>query len=186
MLRLAIERHKARLTSEFRRLQIKHRFPTLEAFREAINAGDLDSSDNDKSGPEKARHPRWVRINTIKTTLSSQLDTTFKDYTQVNDIQDIMQAKGTKKIYYEDPNIPNLIALPPRIDLSKAPAYGKGEIIFQDKASCFPAYLLDLQDGDGDVIDGCAAPGNKTTHAAAIVSSQSKDSGRGERKVIAF
>ena len=186
MLRLAIERHKARLTSEFRRLQIKHKFPTLEAFREAINAGDLDSSDNDKSGPEKARHPRWVRINTIKTTLSSQLDTTFEDYTQVVDIQDIMQAKGTKKIYYEDPNIPNLIALPPRIDLSKAPAYGKGEIIFQDKASCFPAYLLDLQDGDGDVIDGCAAPGNKTTHAAAIVSSQSKNSGRGERKVIAF
>jgi putative methyltransferase len=115
--------------------------------------------------------------------LDEQLSTTFKNYSQVVDIGEIMQAKGTKKIYYKDPNIPNLIALPPRIDLSKAPAYVKGEIIFQDKASCFPAYLLDLQEGDGDVIDGCAAPGNKTSHAAAIVSSQNPG---GERKVIAF
>lgn len=124
-----------------------------------------------------------MRVNTIKSSLQSQLDSTFSGYVKVDSIGDILTARGSKKVYFEDPNIPNLLALPSRIDLSKTPAYTKGEIIFQDKASCFPAYLLDLKEEDGDVIDGCAAPGNKTTHAAAIVSSQNAG---GERKVIAF
>lgn len=181
VLRLAIERHKARLSAEFTKARIRHKFPTLEAFREAINGGDLDTDDGDEG--EKIRHPRWVRVNTIKSALSAQLDSTFKGYEKVDSIGEILRAKGSKKIYFLDPNIPNLLALPPRIDLTKTPAYTRGEIIFQDKASCFPAYLLDLKEEDGDVIDGCAAPGNKTTHAAAIVSSQNSD---GERKVIAF
>jgi putative methyltransferase len=132
---------------------------------------------------EKIRHPRWVRVNTLKSSLSAQLEGTFKGYEEVGNIGEILAARGSKKIYYRDENIPGLIALPSRVELSKTPAYVKGEIIFQDKASCFPAYLLDLKDGEGDVIDGCAAPGNKTTHAAAILASQNEG---GERKVIAF
>ena len=124
-----------------------------------------------------------MRVNTIKSILSAQLDRTFAGYSAVHSISEILRAKGNAKIYFLDPNIPNLLALPPRIDLTKTPAYTRGEIIFQDKASCFPAYLLDLQESDGDVIDGCAAPGNKTTHAAAIVCAQNSG---GERKVIAF
>ncbi|KAL1645132.1 hypothetical protein SLS61_008455 [Didymella pomorum] len=181
VLRLAIERHKARLSAAFTKARIRHKFPTLEAFREAINAGDLDTDDSDEG--EKIRHPRWVRVNTIKSTLSAQLDRTFAGYAAVHSISEILRAKGSAKIYFLDPNIPNLLALPPRIDLTKTPAYTRGEIIFQDKASCFPAYLLDLKEEDGDIIDGCAAPGNKTTHAAAIVCAQNPG---GERKVIAF
>lgn len=181
VLRLAIERHKARLGAAFTKARIRHKFPTLEAFREAINAGDLDADDADEG--EKIRHPRWVRVNTIKSTLSAQLDSAFKGYEKVDSIGEILRAKGSAKMYFLDPNIPNLLALPPRIDLTKTSAYTRGEIIFQDKASCFPAYLLDLKEDDGDVIDGCAAPGNKTTHAAAIVSSQNPG---GQRKVIAF
>jgi len=45
-----------------------------------------------------------------------------------------------------------------------------GELIIQDKASCFPAYLLDPKPEDESVIDACAAPGNKTTHLAALLS----------------
>lgn len=161
--------------------RIAHRFPTLEAFREAINAGELEPEDAETG--EKIRHPRWVRVNTLKSSLSAQLESTFKGYEEVGNIGEILAARGSKKIYYKDENIPDLIALPSRVDLSKTPAYVKGEIIFQDKASCFPAYLLDLKEGEGDVIDGCAAPGNKTTHAAAIVASQNEG---GERKVIAF
>ncbi|KAF2622458.1 S-adenosyl-L-methionine-dependent methyltransferase [Macroventuria anomochaeta] len=181
VLRLAITRHKARLSAEFTKARIRHGFPTLEAFREAINAGDLDSDDSEEG--EKSRHPRWVRVNTIKSSLKEQLQSTFKGYEKVESIGEILTARGSRKIYCEDPNIPNLLALPSRIDLGKTPSYTKGDIIFQDKASCFPAYLLGLLEQDGDVIDGCAAPGNKTTHAAAIVSTQ--DPG-GERKVIAF
>lgn len=63
--------------------------------------------------------------------------------------------------------------MPPSADLTKSAAYTSGALIFQDKASCFPAYLLDPLPEDGDVIDSCAAPGNKTTHLASILASHS-------------
>lgn len=42
-------------------------------------------------------------------------------------------------------------------------------VLIQDKASCIPAAVLD-PDTDMDVIDACAAPGNKTSHLLAILS----------------
>lgn len=153
----------------------------MAAFKEAVNNGELEDNDDDQKA---IQHPRWVRVNTIKTTLESQLKTTFAGFKKTNSLAEVLVARGTAKVYYEDPNIPNLLALPPRINLGRTEAYVKGHIIFQDKASCFPAYLLDLSAHDGHVIDGCAAPGNKTTHLAAIVSSLSNESE--EQKVIAF
>lgn len=182
VLKLAITRHKARLAAEFTKARIRYGHATLDAFREAVNNGELNS--NDEATQKAIRHPRWVRVNTIKSTLDQQLATTFAGFERVQDLAEVQQARGTAKVYYEDPNIPNLLALPSKINLTRAPAYIKGEIIFQDKASCFPAYLLDLSADDGDVIDGCAAPGNKTTHIAAFVSAQ-KHEGE-EQKVIAF
>jgi putative methyltransferase len=74
-----------------------------------------------------------------------------------------------------DEHIPDLLAIPPNVDLTKDRAYTSGALVFQDKASCFPAYLLDPLPQDGDVIDSCAAPGNKTTHLASIVAGHSGD-----------
>lgn len=73
--------------------------------------------------------------------------------------------------YHVDKHIPDLRALPPGTDLTKSAEYKEGRIILQDKASCFPAYLLLGEEGKdvGDVIDACAAPGNKTTHLASIL-----------------
>ena len=146
-----------------------------------MNDGELDKDDSDAP---KSRHPRWVRVNTVKTTLQQQLSTTFAGFVKTNDLSEVLSAPKKSKIYYEDPNIPNLLALPSKIDLSRSIAYTKGQIIFQDKASCFPAYLLNPQPDDGDVIDATAAPGNKTTHLAAIVSDRRQPGN--EQKVIAF
>lgn len=181
VLRLAITRHKARLSAELTKARIRHGYATLDAFKEAVNDGELDK---EEGSARKSRHPRWVRVNTIKTTLQEQIATTFAGYTKTEVLEDVLTAPRNSKVYYEDPNIPNLLALPSKIDLSRSAAYTKGQIIFQDKASCFPAYLLDPNPDDGDVIDATAAPGNKTTHLAAIVSDR-RQPGE-EQKVIAF
>ncbi|OBT77175.1 hypothetical protein VF21_05106 [Pseudogymnoascus sp. 05NY08] len=165
-LRASIERHKARLTAEFTRARIRRGLGSLEALTEHVEAG----GDN-TSGIPVTTHPRWIRINTLKTTLEDQLATTFKDYTRALEVSEV-QKRGGKKIFL-DAHVPNLIAVPPSADLTKSAAYTSGALIFQDKASCFPAYLLDPLAEDGDVIDSCAAPGNKTTHLASILAAHS-------------
>lgn len=87
-----------------------------------------------------------------------------------------MTTYTAQDAFHHDVHIPDLLALPPGKDLTKLPEYKKGKIILQDKASCFPAYLLlgDETETVGDVLDACAAPGNKTTHLASILWSRPK------------
>lgn len=130
-------------------------------------------------------HPRWVRVNALKSSLQEQLETTFASFERVDTIQDVL-VRATNRLYVDE-HIPNLVAVSPRTDFSKSQAYKYGAIILQDKASCFPAYLLDPSPDDGDVIDSCAAPGNKTTHLAAVIYSRRADqAGRPTQQVIAF
>lgn len=78
---------------------------------------------------------------------------------------------------FVDKHIPNLLVLPPSFDLHKDELYLNGSIVIQDKASCFPAFILNPP-LNSNVIDGCAAPGNKTSHLSSIM----KNTG----KIIAF
>ncbi|KAI7564583.1 hypothetical protein KC317_g6961, partial [Hortaea werneckii] len=126
------------------------------------------STDGESNGTAVAKYPRWVRINTIKTSLQSQLDTTFADYSRSSTVGGTLSGGNEKRLHI-DKHIPNLLAISPNIDLTTTKAYKSGQIILQDKASCFPAYLLNPGSSEGDVIDACAAPGNKTTHLAAIL-----------------
>lgn len=166
-------RHKARLRAELTKVRLNRGFATLEAFRAHIDSksrsGQLAAETN---GSTLGGHPRWIRINTLLTTLKDQLETTFEGYEAQHKLAQISAASPTAKMYYIDVHVPNLIALPPRADLSKKRAYEIGELIIQDKASCFPAYLLDPMPEDEGVVDACAAPGNKTTHLAALLSAK--------------
>src|SRR5690606_39002784 len=85
---------------------------------------------------------------------------------------------------YIDEHVPCLLAVSPKVDLTRTEAYKSGALILQDKASCFPAYFLD-PDTSGDVIDACAAPGNKTTHIAAILHSRRAETEPLRQKVFA-
>lgn len=135
-------------------------------------------------------YPRWVRVNNIRSTLEDQLATTFSSYTRVGTISELATGNdegGSRKLLYVDPNIPDLVAVPFGADFTSSSAYKNGEIILQDKASCFPAYLLLGDRGpsdpwEGDLVDGCAAPGNKTTHMASLLAKQQK--GKKPRKQI--
>lgn len=152
---------------------------TVEGFKAYIESGQENSADT-----SEAPYPRWVRINTLKTTLEDQLDTTFAGYERATTVEAV-RHRGSKRLFI-DGNIPNLVAISPSIDLSKSDAYKSGAIIFQDKASCFPAYLLDPLPEDGDIIDSCSAPGNKTTHIAAILLSHNSEPDECTQTIYAF
>ncbi|RWA03483.1 hypothetical protein EKO27_g11621 [Xylaria grammica] len=176
-LRAAIERHKARLTAELTRARLRRKAASIEALRQVVTAEALG---------EAGLYPRWVRVNTFKTTLQDQLDTTFKEFSRVGGVRDVITGSMTVKSLYIDEHVPNLLALSPTFEITKTHAYTSGAVILQDKASCFPAYLLDPQPEDGDVIDSCSAPGNKTTHVAAIVRSRAAEGEACKTKVYAF
>jgi putative methyltransferase len=150
----------------------------LDALREYVESGE-------ENGSDELPHPRWARVNSLKSTLEAQLETTFANYDRVASIDAVRQRKGGLRIFL-DPNVPNLVAVPQFVDLSKSDAYKSGALIIQDKASCFPACLLDPLPQDGDAIDTCAAPGNKTTHLASILHDHASDHDSNSQKIHAF
>ncbi|KAK2783453.1 hypothetical protein FQN52_001552 [Onygenales sp. PD_12] len=168
-LRLAIERHKSRLKAEFVKSRVRRHCASVDELRSLI-AKTKQAAENKGDGNVKITYPRWVRINNVRTTLVEQLQTTFLSFKPVNSLSELSTA-GTQA-YYRDPHIPDLLAIPQGAELISTAAYKNGRIILQDKASCFPAYLLlgnDTADWKGDLADGCAAPGNKTTHMASLI-----------------
>eukprot|EP00760_Papus_ankaliazontas_P035766 PhM_4_TR8012/c0_g1_i1/m.45134/K15264/NSUN5, WBSCR20, RCM1; 25S rRNA (cytosine2278-C5)-methyltransferase len=75
-----------------------------------------------------------------------------------------------------DELLPDLVWFPPGSKLHAHPLVKTSRIILQDYASCLPAHVLaDYLHRCGcalprKVIDACAAPGNKTTHVASLLS----------------
>jgi len=134
--------------------------------------------------------PRWVRVNRIKSSVAKQLQTTFAGYASVSALTEVKNGGADDRILHIDAHIPDLIALPAGVDLSKTAAYKNGDIILQDKSSCIPAYLLlgsevDSRHVIGDIIDACAAPGNKTTHLASIVAIRKSSKESPKSKIFA-
>lgn len=184
-LREAVTRHKARLSAELTRARLRCGFASIEGLRQHVNqpASSVCKIQKDivttaagvqDDVPSRWSHPRWVRINTLRTSLDTELETTFLNYTRVDSIEQILRANGGLCLYYVDKNIPDLLAVPPNNSIQNTPAFKNGLIMLQDKASCFPAYLLDPRLDEGDIVDACAAPGNKTTHLAALLQKQTK------------
>ena len=178
-LKTAVTKHKARLGAEFTKARLRRGFASVQALREHVNTSEGGTGATGDAQPNPRRpvgaswsHPRWVRVNTLRSKLDEQLATTFAGYQPVECLEDILSAASRTprtQVLHVDKHIPDLLALPSGTDLTASTAYKKGFIIFQDKASCFPAYLLDPRTEDGDCLDACAAPGNKTTHLAAIM-----------------
>ena len=160
-----------------------------------VDAGGLKIQDHEtadsavvakeQSRPKKWLQPRWVRVNTLKTTLHEQMITTFAGYKTVDSVEDLLRDSwhDEGRLLYVDEHVPDLVAFPPDAKVVKTAAYLNGLVILQDKASCFPAYLLDPNPQDGHVLDACAAPGNKTTHIGSIL--HKKGAGPGSVRIYA-
>jgi putative methyltransferase len=175
-LRQAVERHKTRLKGEFVKARVRRGCASIADLKAAV----LREKQAAQGGgiPSTAVYPRWVRINNVRTTMEEQLQSTFKAYTRVSSLAELGE-KDEKKLYV-DPHVPDLVAVAQGVDFTSSPAYKNGQIILQDKASCFPAYLLlgDSEAWSGDLLDGCAAPGNKTTHMASLLAKHAASSSR--------
>lgn len=113
---------------------------------------------------------------------------TFSGSTELSSLNELVINGTAPKAYVRDPNVPDLLATNAATDeIINGRPYKSGNIILQDKASCFPAHLLlnakpifqrDGRKSIGDVLDACAAPGNKTSHAASILITKPNDGTR--------
>lgn len=153
----AIIRNKTRLEAELARLKIKHGVKSLE---ELIEDDDTPV--------------RWFRTNLLKTNTESLL----REFSHLRRVNSIDQITETGVIYHDE-YIPNLFGIHPKEKLTSTDAYKQGRLIIQDRASCFPAVILNPIPGKDKVIDACAAPGNKTTHLASILNGT-------KRSIVAF
>jgi 16S rRNA (cytosine967-C5)-methyltransferase len=79
------------------------------------------------------------------------------------------EVAGTLPASHPDPGIPEALVLDGPFDVEGSDLFATGAITPQSRASMLVARTLDPQPGDS-VLDMCAAPGTKTTHAAALMS----------------
>lgn len=128
--------------------------------------------------------PRYVRINTLKTTLERTIEHFQSKGYEVIELPDRNKREKMEKerVFWQDEHLNDIIVFPSGTDLHDDEWVTEGKLILQDKASCLSAIVLmeDCQPADSienaspflfcDAIDACAAPGNKTTHAAALMS----------------
>ncbi|NWH81454.1 NSUN5 methyltransferase, partial [Piaya cayana] len=151
-------RHRARLEAELARMKVQQKVSRNE---------DLLVPSASTDAPQV---PRYVRVNTLKTCVDDVIDF-FKrqGYSYLGkaaSVEDLRALSGKK--FLLDLHLPELLVFPPQTDFHDNLLYTSGHIILQDKASCLPAFLLDPPAGS-HIIDACAAPGNKTSHLAAIL-----------------
>lgn len=116
---------------------------------------------------------RYVRVNTLKLTVAEAIEGLTGGSKKAGGKP--TDASNTGFVYLkedvqQDPHIKGLLVLPGGRSMHDHPMVRDGGLVLQDKASCFPAHAL-LGPGagyhGGDVIDACAAPGNKTAQVAA-------------------
>lgn len=157
-------KYKTRLHAELVKLKLKLKVKSLATI--------VDGTGNSENGDDKdnvdVTPVRWIRINPLRChngiTVDSVLNELRKKFTnKVDHWNQIVPGS----IYYDE-YIPHLYGIHPGDKITSHELYKQGRIIIQDRASCFPAHILNPTKDD-IIIDGCAAPGNKTTHVASYM-----------------
>ncbi|KAM9118005.1 28S rRNA (cytosine-C(5))-methyltransferase [Pangshura tecta] len=157
--KVLVLKHRARLQAELARLKVRRKV--------SCNEDLLAPTEGVIQAPQV---PRYVRVNTLKTCKDDVIDyfkrQGYSYLGRADRMEELSSLSG--KQFLLDPHLPELLVFPPQTDFHENRLYVAGHIILQDKASCLPAFLLSPPSGS-HVIDACAAPGNKTSHMAAIL-----------------
>lgn len=162
-------KHKTRLKAELSKLMVKYKVSNISQLV-------ADGSEDDMPPV------RWIRLNPILVGDRSDavLTELYRKFpSKVTSWKNIVPGS-----IYADEYIPNLFGIHPNDKITSHELYKSGKVIIQDRASCFPAHILN-PDKDDVVIDSCAAPGNKTTHLAAHIFG-SNGFGEDQVKIHAF
>lgn len=138
---------------------------------------DLNANNEEK---KKDSLPRYARINTLITSADRVHSHLARegwryeehDFSSYDDFLDCIQNLDADS-YLVDYHMKDLLVFPPNTPFWNDLLYRKGAIILQDKASCLPVFLSDIKSGS-NIIDACAAPGNKTSHIAAVIDNEGK------------
>ena len=109
--------------------------------------------------------PRYARVNYLKAARAGE---TLAQ--AAGGVTRELQADGHAAEPAVEPValMPEVLRLPPGTDLHEDARVALGTLVQQSLASCLPARALAPRAG-WTVVDGCAAPGNKTTHLAALL-----------------
>ncbi|KAH7055420.1 S-adenosyl-L-methionine-dependent methyltransferase [Linnemannia elongata] len=148
-MKQAVMRHKARLKAEFVKAKIK-----VGAKKDGLIEGE-----------EELLLPRYVRVNLLMKTPQQVIDAFIADGWTFLPEPPSPPAPPPANTFHRDEHLDFMLVFPPKSDLHLHPLYVSGVLILQDKASCFPAAIL-APPKNAYVIDGCAAPGNKTSQLA--------------------
>mmetsp|Transcript_5473 Transcript_5473/g.12478 ORF Transcript_5473/g.12478 Transcript_5473/m.12478 type:complete len:603 (-) Transcript_5473:61-1869(-) len=151
------------------------------------------------AGGNGVQFPRYLRVNTLRANVSDIAEKLKKELSsKVDEANAANKNKDTEEIQspsiYADAHVPDLLVLPPNASSWLHRDYEPvktGQVVLQDKSSCFSALVLTHGLGDTtkedkvesfDYIDACAAPGNKTSHLAALVHSSIGDISQPKKK----
>ncbi|WP_444996226.1 16S rRNA (cytosine(967)-C(5))-methyltransferase RsmB [Aliikangiella sp. IMCC44359] len=127
-----------------------------------------------KSIQFQTAHPGWI-VKKIKQDWSDEANGIVQNNNlQAPMILRVNQLRLTREQYLKQLEVLDLsaklhpvasdaIILDNAVDVMKLPGFTQGEVTVQDAAAQLAVEMLDLQPGQ-KVLDGCAAPGGKTTH----------------------
>ncbi|KAI8868730.1 S-adenosyl-L-methionine-dependent methyltransferase [Ramicandelaber brevisporus] len=190
-LKVAAEKHKSKLVAELVRIKVtkgvqnnsdlEHEKSRLTSKVFRFVRVNLIKSTVDKVIAEFDASSSYQYIDLDKMAFDSDMSAVEKYTAALMETSDAEGKSGRQRKvirFCRDVHLDDLLVFPPDTDLHDHALLRSGAIILQDKASCFPAHVLFPSrmpsDSGPHVIDGCAAPGNKTTHVAARVGNNAK------------